>query len=352
MCDLIGAEYKQGNSRTLQLQGFGENGFHRFFNFEKIGYGKYKIIEIYETPLYIKNNRDAGNSSVYLPYIELIMLRYLAAEYGREITFSRKRLWKLLGMINEKYGSIENEKLLELNKVITSYEIDNFYFRANHKLDRILKTALNNLSNRSLIEAIPKTIICKIINGYEKHVAATDEEIAIILSVNREKLDEFNCETISQVILRKKQKDFFKKVNDELYKRYGWKYYYRAYKIIFNYEDIKSFIPRLELNLKDAISGLNSKIIDVLNSEAENLYNNKLQEYNKGIDEAQDENSFMIAIRAWHYPENYVIAQKLLAKELISICDRDSDYVDNIFDSSAEYDEINKELEELFLVDD
>lgn len=329
------------------MQNFSENGFSRFFNLEKVAYGKYKLIEIYEEPLDVRNNKKAGNASIYLLYIELIMLRYLVNEYDKEIIFSRRRLWKLLGMINEKYNVIENEKLQQLDKSITPFEIDNFYFRANHKLDRILKIALKNLSDRSLIDATPKTMICKIINGYDKHVPATDEEIAIILQTNRKLLDEFNCETISQVILKKKHKEFYKKVNDILYEKYKWKYYYKAYKIIFNYNDINRFIPRLEMNLGDALQNLNYEIIKSLNVEAEKLYEKKTKDYNEKISNAYTYEEYLEAIRSWNYPINYVIAQKILANELIAI----SDYDTKCFDIRYDYDGTDNELEELFAID-
>lgn len=335
------------------MQNCSENGFPRFFNIEKVSYGKYKMIEIYEKPLDISNSKKAGNASIYLFYIELIMLRYLVNDYDKETVFSRKRLWKLLGMINEKYGMIKNEQLQKLDKSITPFEIDNFYFRANHKLDRILKVALKNLSDRSLIDVTPKTVICKIINGYEKHVPATDEEVATILSVNRKILDEFNCETISQVILKKLHKEFYKRVNDILFNGYNWKYYYKAYKIIFNYDDINRFIPRLEMNLKDALCGLNLEIIKSLNLEAEKLYNNKLKEYNERIDAASTEDEFSGAIRFWHYPMNYVIAQQILANELINISDRDKDIRDIMcLDMELKYDGVDNDLESLFFVDE
>lgn len=280
------------------------------------------------------------------------MLRYLSTEYDKETTFSRKRLWKLLGMINEKYGTIDTEKLLNLNNVITTFEIDNFYFRANHKLDRILKTALDNLSDRRLIDATPRTVICKVVGNFEEHVVASDEEIATILSVERCILDELNCETVSQVVMRKRQKEFFKRVNDILYDEYKWKYFYKAYNIVFNHDDIKRFIPRLEMNLKDALHNLNSEIISALNSEAETLYNEKTEEYNKKIDSAEDEISFLEAVNSWHYPVNYVLAQKILANELISISTQEDIIPDNMIDVTLVDEEINKELDELFSVED
>ena len=45
LCELTGAEYQRGSGKNRQLDGYGEFGFHRFFDFEKIGSGKYIIKE-------------------------------------------------------------------------------------------------------------------------------------------------------------------------------------------------------------------------------------------------------------------------------------------------------------------
>lgn len=62
MCELIGAEYKRGNGKTCQLERFGEGGFQRFFNFEKVGRGKYEVLEIYDEPLPVEDERHKGNA--------------------------------------------------------------------------------------------------------------------------------------------------------------------------------------------------------------------------------------------------------------------------------------------------
>ena len=318
---MTGAEYKKGRSRTLQLENHSEGGFPRFFSFEKVGYGKYKVNEIYDFPLPIKSNKSAGNSSVYLLYIELILLKYLSATLDKEVRFSKGKLWLLLGMINSKYNKIEASELKKINNSITDYEINNFYLRANHKLSSILERALKNLSDRSLIESIPQTIICKVYNGNKTYFEASDDDIAYLLKVKRQVLNELGFEKESIALLSKKKNEFFNKVNKILNDERGWEYYYKAFKIIFNREDIDRFIPRLELSLDDALVEFNSKIVDYLNNEAVSLYNKKIDEYNKALDEAITDGEFYEALNKFKYPQNYVLAQKMLANELISIDD-------------------------------
>lgn len=61
LCELTGTEYKQGKSQQLHIEGMGEDGFARFMKLEKVGYGKYQVKEIYETPYDIIDKRKYGN---------------------------------------------------------------------------------------------------------------------------------------------------------------------------------------------------------------------------------------------------------------------------------------------------
>lgn len=62
MCELTGQEYKLGSGRKSQLESLSENGFHRFFDFEKVSHGKFKINEIFETTLDTIDKRREGNA--------------------------------------------------------------------------------------------------------------------------------------------------------------------------------------------------------------------------------------------------------------------------------------------------
>ena len=344
---MTGAEYKKGRSRTLQLQNKSEDGFSRFFDFKKVSYGKYEITQIYDRPLQIENNRKAGNASVYLLYIELILLKYLSSKYTKEVTFSRKKLWMLLGMVNGNYGNVDRNRLLKINDVITPYEIDNFYLRANHRLDRILKTALKNLSDRKLIDSTEQTMICEVVGNKETYHIATPDERSKIIEIERMVLDTMNFETISQVVMKRKQKEFYQIVNDKLYDLYHWKYFYKAYSIVFNHKDIERFIPRIEMNLNSALQKMNAEIIRVLDTEAEKIYFSENKKYDEKIDMAEDEIEFYEAIRAWHPPFNYVVAQKILSDELININLRD-----NCGDDDKDIVKYSEEVDELFALDE
>ena len=179
---MTGAEYKKGAGKTYQLEKFGETGFQRFFNFEKVGRGKYEILEIYDDPLPIEDDRNKGNRQVYTHYIELVLMNYLAKKGTHVETFTMRDLWRLLGMINEKYGKVSTDNLLSMNECITSFEINNFYMRSDKKLRQILLSALKNLRSRRLIDWQLQTVVCKEKNGEEEWFVANDDEIELILN--------------------------------------------------------------------------------------------------------------------------------------------------------------------------
>lgn len=338
LCELTNVEYKQGAGRTAYLEGMGENGFHRFFNFEKSGYGKYKVTEIYETPIDIIDKRKIGGKSVYSVYIELLLMQHLSKQKSSHVeTFMRKDLWLMLGMVNEKYGNISSEKLKDINSMFTKFEIKNFYVRSNQKLERILTSALNNLKNRFLIEWELLTIIHTEKSGKEEWIVANDEQKKEILVAKREVLTKLGYDNAFQIFIHNKQEDFFEEVNDLLYERFGWDYFFKRYKIIFDAKNIQAAIPETELNLNKIL--LNKKIVDYSKTEAQKLYDKSINRYNETLNIATDANELAtLMMNTWKLPDNYVLVQSLLADELIKIDYDEKVVLEQALDMDGEYE--------------
>lgn len=270
-------------------------------------------------------------------------MNYLSKKGTHVETFTIRDLWKLLGMTNEKYGNISNDLLMSMDKCITSFEINNFYMRSDRKLRQILLSALNNLRNRRLIDWQLQTVICKEKNGEEQWFVANDEEIKYILDAEYKVLHQMGFVKMFQVISSFKTNEFYDAVEKILYKFKNWKNYYKRYKIIFNAKNIKESIPDVEAGLNKAL--LNAKIILFLNNEAENLYNAKLDQYNKNLEEEiQCQGNIMQALRSFKYPISYVVAQKMLSNELINT----RDYSPEIVSQFLIDEESNEELDKLF----
>lgn len=350
---MTGAEYRAGTSRNCQLQGLGENGFHRFFDFKKISHGKYIISEIYKTPLQPEDKRKIGNNSIYSIYIELLLMHHLSKQGVSHVeTFMRKDLWRMLGMINEKYGKLSNEEMYKINPMFTKFEIKNFYIRSNQKLEKILFSALNNLKSRCLIEWELLTVIHEESDGKEHWIIASDEDKREILIAKREILEKYGYKNIYQVFVNNKQLDFFTDVNDLLYERHEWDYFFKRYKIIFDAKNIRKAIPETEIQLNREL--LNKEVLSYLNEEAQKQYDKSMNKYIDAIEEAEDEREFMAAMNSWKLPPNYVLAQTLLANELIKIdyCDDDKIFMDQSIDFENEYAEVEQFFALHFLEND
>lgn len=313
LCKLIGAPILESNSKKAQLSSTGEFSFKRYFDFEKVGRGLFEITDIYDKPLPVSDGRKYGNNSVYSQYIELILMQYLANRYGHVETFTKQKLWMLLGMINNRYNRVKQSTLEKSNSILTQYEVNHFYQRSKKKLTSILKSALNNLKARRLIDWSEETII-EDKNG--KWFTGTDEDKEEILKAEREVLQKYGYEKIFQVYSSFRQKEFFDDVIDILYDKHQWNGFYRRIKIIYNKENVIEAIPKTEIDLQKAL--LNSEVSNYLNKEAHKIYDNGVEQYNKIIDSEYQKTGIIInGLNNFCPPDTYLAAQELLVDELI-----------------------------------
>ena len=146
-----------------------------------------------------------------------------------------------------------------------------------------------------------------------------------------------------QVISSFKTNEFYTTVEKLLYKKKRWKNYYKRYKIVFNANNIKESVADVEAELKRAL--LNAKIILYLNNEAEVLYYTKLEEYNKKLEhEIYVKGNVIEALHEFKYPDDYAVAQKMLADELINTHDYSPKIINEILNTETH----DRELELLF----
>lgn len=315
LCELIGAPVVHGDSKKAQLANTGELSFKRYFNFEKIGRGVFEITDIYDTPLPAVDGRQYGNNSVYSQYIELILMQYLGNRRGHVEIFSKHKLWLLLGMINNRYSRVRQTTLEKQNPILTQYEVNHFYQRSNRKLSSILRSALNNLKARRLIEWKEETII-QGKNG--NWFTASDEQEEEIIKAEREVLKSYGYEKIFQIYSSFKQKKFFDDVMDILYDRFKWNEFSRRIKIIYNKENIIDAIPQTEIKLQKEL--LNNEVSNFLNNQAKQFYSASILKYDKAIEEElMETGTISQSLNTFCPPDTYIAAQKLLVDELINI---------------------------------
>lgn len=321
MCNLFGEEVKTGEAKKSQLK-----TWKRYFDWEKDGQ-KFIITDIYDTPLPKEDLRRKGNNSIYKNYIELILLQYLSKQEGYRKTFTKRNWLELLGMINNKYGKEPKTKLKQLDYCINDQEITLFYIRSNKKLERVLHDALSNLQREKLIIVEYETVIVSVDGmGKEHRFIANDYQKKRILQTERYILKNvMQYKNMFYVYIKNKSKEYYSKVNEKLNELYGWKYYYKQIKIIYDQPNIIDAIPSKEVILQKEI--LNSKIVEFLNDNAKKVYDKKEKEYDDALEDylndwIGDKDYLKDRVKmpnTWKYPKAYIEAQRILTDELIRI---------------------------------
>lgn len=322
LCQLLNQPVLNGRSKKYQLE-----DFKRYFDFDKSGI-KFIISDIYDTPLSKEDLRKLGNNSIYVNCIEVILLQYLSEQKGFTATLTKRDWWEILGLNNQNYGRIPESNLISLNESITPFEIKHFYQRCNKKLEQILFSSLNSLSNRKLIDYEVETVIImedEFGNRFH-HIAQFEDEKTKITAIERYVLhDIMGYERMIQVFSSFRQAEFYHKVNELLEEYYGWKGYFKQIHIAYTPKHVHEALPEMTIKLQKEL--LNSKVIDALNINAQNFYDQSLAEYESKKKELLCEyigtipkmELDKIEGQLWKPPVTYEIAQKVLTDKLVMI---------------------------------
>ena len=277
LCELLELPVKTSNSKKSQMK-----ELERYVDFEQKGQ-KIIIQEIYSQPKEKIDNRSLGNNSLFGIESQKLILDLLARNDNNTLFLSTCRLLKALEIINENYA-ICRQNIPKLSKIIEMDEkhIYDFYTSTHGTLKSALETTLNQLQKKSLIfwnkiitvcietayiesndmnktkivknSDDKKTIKYKVNKDYRP---ATDGEIELILSTEREVLDTMGFESKQDVFKNFKWNEYNKLVMNQLYDKANIVYYYSSYKIISNkrhvlkeLENIKKMHLQMILNTK------------------------------------------------------------------------------------------------------
>ena len=321
ICKLLKQPYYTGGSqKESQLK-----EFKRFFDFEKEN-RKMLITEIYEVPL-DPEKRKLRDDAIYVKYVECILLQYLAKQPGYNTQIPPRELWKVLGMINDDYFEYEHsyEDLYDLEYGMNNLQIDNFYYRCNSNIPKIVDSALKSLERRYLIKYDPKAYMIgkRQSNGFIKYHLADSKEKSYILDCERNALLDLGFYTKTQVYLKRKDSEFYNKSRIYLFKNYKYDGYYKVYDITYVQKNIIEAIPEDKLMLQKMI--LNSEIINRMNSNAKSTYEKFKKEYDEALFKLIDEEELTMKENktlTYDYGEDYLLYQRILADKLLKIEDK------------------------------
>jgi hypothetical protein len=318
LCKLLNLEVVSGNSKKAQL-----NNLERYFKNKKDG-NKYIITEIYNKPLEKLHDKSKGNNSIYITYIESLLLKLLSNQKKQTLVCTKNYLLVALGIVDVKYIDKNCQNKIAKIKEFKDYEMNEFNNRAYQTLDRILFSSLKNLKRRCLITFEEELHYTKINENtgvsYEDNV--TEDEFRKYTSLKRATLDEMEIDNLRDVYFYHKTKDFYDILRDKLYDEFQWDSSFMCYRIVFTKDDVVRYIPKVEEELKQKLE-LNDKIVVALNNNAQTRYDNMVAKFKKEYDELCLINNCDYIphdiVQAYLPPKNYVDRQIEITEEIIRI---------------------------------
>ena len=308
LCRVLGCEVYGGYQKTKQLK-----EFERYFNYEKNG-KKFVITEIYPEPI-SEEYRVAANAK-YVTFVQNILLSYLSQQEEEIIYLSQKRLWSILGLVNNKYFTMRpthrREDLMKLSDDMTMFDINHFFTRSSLKFCDIVKNALNSLKRRKLLLYEEPYRIGELVSDHDffrsdiVYRDATDTEKKYILKTERKTLKEFGFENENQMLISNKRSAYYEKLDKIFKEERDWVHVYSCYKFIYDKHNIVEAI-----NEDTEVQQMNQLVIDALNEQAENNYKKKGYTSDTAAIRMFDEE------KPFFYHKGYQERQRILTDNLI-----------------------------------
>ena len=284
LCEDLGWSVARGNSKNKQLK-----ELDLMCEWHKDGH---KIIidkEFEEKKTELSHGLLKGD-------IELLILDMLSKAEGRHISLTMKKLLRALELVNDNYINGWNNKgeFLKLHELtnVDSDTIGDVFYLINSKGVRNVRNALNDLQNKCLILWELRMMVCvtEEIKRNESgdvmfdendepiiekmyHRFPTESERATILDIEKHVMDEMGVKNKMFFNINKEARDKFRNRCKSELEGSGIEYYYYAYDIVYNSEQINKALNRSDL----------AKVKDRLNG-------NMLNQVNKSIDKEVEEN--------------------------------------------------------------
>ena len=285
--DILGIPYiKGGNSKTRQL-----NEIQQYYNLEKVN-RKYKIIEKYKEPIPIVDNRQ----SIYYDDLEVIILYALQNSEHYVNTWSTTEALIVTSLVNNNYRIGKKDIQLTADALEVDIDYLNAFYQSTHsRFKDIFENALKRMQNKKLIDYKEVTMIYKRVpkiklNDFgipvvddcgeiqyttdKVYTEATDKERQYILKVERKVLKDMKYDKVGTLVAEGKYNKYKQQVNDILKKKLNIEYYYKAYNIVHNKEDIIAAITEFKNIMAE--NSLNKLKLDALNKSKDKVLNKDL----------------------------------------------------------------------------
>lgn len=260
MCRLMeDKEVEGGAGRKHQLE-----KWRQYYDIEKVG-AKYIIKRQYdEKEIEFMKNKD--NLSGYLANL---LVDYLIENNEDIATMTYREIFEGLWMVNKRYYPVKyNNEEIEISmprdyeQDAIKYNIDMFYSRSEAILKQLLTTAIEKLSDASLVTTQETFVLYKKVGATYIKKECSDDEIKKILGIQRDTMDICGFNDIKDIViapqyLKKKYGDIVKKRTQQ---ELGYESFAKAFRFICvdNIEQRAQF-NKIEFNKKIVIRMLESK---------------------------------------------------------------------------------------------
>lgn len=260
ICRLMEDEEVEGGAgRKHQLE-----KWRQYYDIEKVG-AKYIIKRQYdEKEIEFMKNKD--NLSGYLANL---LVDYLIENNEEIATMTYREIFEGLWMVNKRYYPVKyNNEEIEISmprdyeQDAIKYNIDMFYSRSEAILKQLLTTAIEKLSDASLVTTQETFVLYKKVGATYIKKECSDDEIKKILGIQRDTMDICGFNDIKDIViapqyLKKKYGDIVKKRTQQ---ELGCESFAKAFRFICvdNIEQRAQF-NKIEFNKKIVIRMLESK---------------------------------------------------------------------------------------------
>lgn len=323
MCKLLQLSPTTGEARQKQIK-----NWERFFSYNKMGQN-YIITEVYDEPMEPKHRKY--QRGIYVKFVEIILRTLLSTKNQNYYDVTKQQLWQDLGMINKKYKRIELSALnQEIGHSVTLPEIKTFYRKCDSRLSEILKSSLNSLTSRRIIDyRIQKTILVPNDERSLDYIVAEGDINDKVRNIERDVLDAMNLRDMEEVRKSLRYDEFYElrdKYGQELY---GWIRIFDRYHIEFDRSTILKNIAVDEKELRQNMLEFNERIVEAIDKSNETMvekqHEKAAQKYQQEI---QKKNKIAIGkapaysyqdLKIFDYGEDFLPKTKQLSQHLISI---------------------------------
>ena len=292
LCIYLNQPMLSGNSKKSQIK-----EWKRCFDFFKYGQ-KIIVKQVYQDIKDKYDKRIFNGKSKYNHLIEDILSFYsknFIESVPKEINITSPQILCICGMANIKYDR-ENIYQELLDRKISKFNIDDFFFRTKNKFNHIINCVLSGMKKKNILD-FKKVII---VSNNNLHRLADGREEKSILNIENEVINSMGMKNISELILSRRYNVYNKKVRKIVSLLYDIDYVYRGYNIKFKNINNNCITDKEYLKLK---SILNKRIIDFFDLQVRS----RVRSYKNSSD-----SKFFL-------PNNYYLQQSTLSNLLLDI---------------------------------